>query len=91
MNVTRIKFRMRINNNIYNAIEDSIYLTKNGNEFVSLIHITNKITDFVPNEILSTKETVELLKTLSENVITPVVYETESALNKVLKENNNDK
>lgn len=86
LTVTRIKFKLMIKNTIYNAIEDSIYLTKDGGEFVSIIHVTNKVSDYIPNEVLSTKETFDLLKKLSEEVITPIVYSTEEMLLKALKE-----
>lgn len=84
INVTRIKFKMLFNNTYYTAIEDSMYLTKDGEEFVSMIHILGNAKEYVPEGILSTKEAQDLLTAISLTPITPVVYEMEDILNKVL-------
>ena len=84
VSVTRLKFKMNFKNTYYTAIEDSIYLTKDGEEFVSIIHILGKESNYTPVGILTSKEASDLLTSISSSPITPVVYEMEDILNKVL-------
>lgn len=86
INVTRIKYRMQINNVIYNAIEDSIILSKDTNELVSIVHITSRADSEIGNEILSTKEAVDLMNKLANNPIKDKVDNFDHKLNEVLTE-----
>lgn len=83
---TRIKIRLRINNIFFNAIEDAVFLTRDGEEYVSIIHITSRCDESLKNRILSTKESVDMISGLSETPIAPVVYKVEELLNESLKE-----
>ena len=87
INVTRIKFRMKIKDVVFNAIEDSLFLTKEGQEYISIIHITSLDNENINDNILSTKEAVDLMSNLSETPVTPIVYKTEEILTKALKKN----
>lgn len=89
--VTRIKFKIVLNNVCYQAIEDSIYLSKDGKEFVSVIHIIGKENSYVTQGVLSTKESIDLLTEISSTPITPVVYAMEDILNKVLGDEEDEK
>lgn len=87
---TRIKIRLKINNICFNAIEDAIFLTKDGEEYISIIHITSRCDESLNNRILSTKESVEMISGLSETPIAPVVYKVEELLNESLKDDINE-
>ena len=78
--------RLRINNIFFNAIEDAVFLTRDGEEYVSIIHITSRCDESLKNRILSTKESVDMISGLSETPIAPVVYKVEELLNESLKE-----
>lgn len=86
ISVTRIKFKMKIKNISYNAIEDSLYLTKDGLELVSIIHITSRSDTITQNDVLSTKEAVELLHDLAKNPVSDVADKYERVLNTVTKD-----
>ena len=87
---TRIKIRLKINNICFNAIEDAIFLTKDGEEYISIIHITSRCDESLNNRILSTKESVDMISGLSETPIAPVVYKVEELLNESLKDDINE-
>ena len=87
---TRIKIRLKINNVCFNAIEDAIFLTKDGEEYISIIHITSRCDESLNNRILSTKESVDMISGLSETPIAPVVYKVEELLNESLKDDINE-
>ncbi len=83
---TRIKIRLEINNVCFNAIEDALFLTREGEEYISIIHITSRCDEATNNRILSSKESAEILSGLSESSIAPVVYKVEELLNNSLKD-----
>ena len=83
---TRIKIRLNINNVCFNAIEDALFLTREGEEYISIIHITSRCDEATNNRILSSKESAEILSGLSSSSITPVVYKVEELLNNSLKD-----
>lgn len=83
---TRIKIRLNINNVCFNAIEDALFLTREGEEYISIIHITSRCDEATNNRILSSKESAEILSGLSESSIAPVVYKVEELLNESLKD-----
>lgn len=83
---TRIKIRLNINNVCFNAIEDALFLTKEGEEYISIIHITSRCDEATNNRILSSKESADIISGLSETPITPVVYKVEELLNNSLKD-----
>ena len=87
---TRIKIRLRINNVCFNAIEDSIFLTKEGEEYISIIHITSRCDEGIKDQVLSTKESVDLLSDISETPVAPLVYKVEEILGESLKDDENE-
>ncbi len=87
---TRIKIRLRINNILFNAIEDAVFLTRDGEEYVSIIHITSRCDESLNNKILSTKESIDIISGLSETPIAPVVFKVEELLNESLKDDINE-
>lgn len=87
---TRIKIRLRINNICFNAIEDSIFLTKEGEEYISIVHITSRCDEGVKDQVLSTKESVDLLSDISETPVAPIVYKVEEILSESLKDDENE-
>ena len=87
---TRIKIRLKVNNICFNAIEDAVFLTRDGEEYVSIIHITSRCDEATNNKILSTKESVDMISGLSETPVAPVVYKVEELLNNSLKEDINE-
>lgn len=88
---TRIKIRLRINNTYFNAVEDAVFLTREGEEYVSIIHILSRCDEDVNDRIISTKESVDIISGLSETPIAPVVYKVEELLNESLKDDVNEK
>ena len=87
INLTRIKFRMKIKNIVFNAVEDSIYLSKNQDELVSIIHITSIDNGNKNNEeVLSTKEAIDLMNNLARNPISKTADKYEKILNETLNE-----
>jgi hypothetical protein len=86
VSATRIKFKFRVKNTYFNAIEDSIYLTRDGEEYISIVHITSRADEATNDKILSTKESSDLLDSLSEMPVAPAVYKIEQLLNNSLKE-----
>ena len=66
--------------------EDSIYLTRDGEEYISIVHITSRADEATNDKILSTKESSDLLDSLSEMPVAPAVYKIEQLLNNSLKE-----
>ena len=87
---TRIKIRLKINNICFNAIEDSIFLTKEGEEYISIVHITSRCDEGVKDQVLSTKESVDLLSDISETPVAPIVYKVEEILSESLKDDENE-
>lgn len=86
VSATRIKFKLRVKNTYFNAIEDSIYLTRDGEEYISIVHITSRTDEATNDKILSTKESTDLLSSLAETPIAPAVYKVEELLNESLKD-----
>lgn len=87
---TRIKIRLKINNVYFNAIEDAVFLSKEGEEYVSIIHITSRCDETISNRILSTKESFDMISGLSETPVIPVVSKVEELLNNSLKDDYNE-
>ena len=88
---TRIKIRLKINNIYFNAVEDAVFLTKDAEEYISIIHITSRCDESLTNRILSTKESMDMISGLSETPIAPVVYKVEELLSESLKDDINEK
>jgi hypothetical protein len=88
---TRIKIRLRINNVCFNAVEDAVFLSREGEEYVSIIHILSRCDEEIVDRIISTKESVDIISGLSETPIAPVVYKVEELLNDSLKDDINEK
>ncbi len=82
---TRIKFKLKLKDEYYFAIEDSINLSKNHNELVSVIKILGLASKVENEPILSTQETIDIIKEFSQTPVTPIVYEIEELLNSVLE------
>ena len=84
IHVTRIKFRLRVKGKYFYAVEDSIYLHKDESELVSIIHLVGPVESIKEDNIISTKEVVDLVDNMSKEVIAPIVFETKEALNEAL-------
>ncbi len=88
--VNRIKFIININDCLYHAVEDSIYLTDKGKELVSIIHVTSRVNDDFDDGITSSIETSDLLKKLSELKFNTSINKALRNLEKAIEEANND-
>ena len=86
VNLTRIKYRLVVKGIEYNAVEDSLYLSKDSNELVSIIHITSRADEITNDGVLSTKEAVELMNELSRSSISKTVDKYDEILQEALKE-----
>lgn len=90
VSATRIKFHLNVKNTLFNAVEDSIFISASGEEFVSIIHITGVSNDSAYNEILSTKESVDLISSLAENEVSSLVEKTADIIEKALRIDNHE-
>ena len=64
---------------------------REGEEYVSIIHILSRCDEEIVDRIISTKESVDIISGLSETPIAPVVYKVEELLNDSLKDDINEK
>lgn len=86
----RIKFKIKLKDEIYFAVEDSLNLSQNHNELVSVIKILGQANLVDSNSILSTKQTIDLIKEFAKTPMTPIVKEMEALLNGVLENEEDD-
>lgn len=86
MNVSRFKFRLYIKGLYFNCLEDAIYLDKECNEYVSLVHVLGTDDEEVVSDIISTPESLSLLDDLSKKSATQIVYSTQDLLKKGLSD-----
>ncbi len=88
--VTKIKYRLNINNEYYNVIEDSINVVKDAG-LVSIIRIIGKATDKLDKDApLSTEEANSLINNLNNTNITKVIDDVEDIMNAVIGEETNE-
>lgn len=86
--VTKIKFRLAINNEYYQVIEDSIMIRKESG-LVSIIRILNKEGDVtIKDAPLSTKEANEIIDKLNNTNIKKTIDDVESTLDTLVGDNN---
>lgn len=82
--VTRLKYRMLINDEYYYVLEDSININKDA-DLVSVIRILNKTDEEVTREIpYSNQEVESVLDSLSITDIGSIISKTENILNTVV-------
>ncbi len=82
--VTKLKYRLLINEDYYYVMEDSININKDA-DLVSVIRILNKTSDgFKHDTPLSTHEAETLIDKLSVSDINDVIRKTENILNTVV-------
>lgn len=84
ISVTRLKFRLLINDTYYNVIEDSIYLNSD-TDLVSIIRICEK-SEEVKEQIFSTKESERIIESLNSTNIEQVIEKTKNILDTVIGE-----
>lgn len=90
ISVTRLKYRLLINDEYYYVLEDSIYINKDS-DLVSIIHILNKTDEVLTREVpLSNNEIEAALDSLNATDILSVVKKTENILNTVIGENDEE-
>lgn len=89
-NVNRIKFKLKINNILFNAVEDSMYLSEKDQSLVSIIHVTSRCDDDFDDGVISSVDTIKLLEELSNIRVTPTINKALKELDKALKDTNND-
>lgn len=78
--VTKIKYRLKINEEYYYVIEDSIYQQKES-DLISVIHVLYKVGETVDSSIpLSTQEMQDTLNELTKKDITGLLDSTEEML-----------
>lgn len=86
INITKLKYRLLINEDYYYVMEDSININKDA-DLVSVIRIINKIEDGLKHDTpLSTYEAETLLDKLSVSDINDVIHKTENILKVVVGE-----
>ncbi len=90
LNINRIKFKLLLKDEVYFAIEDSINLSTDDNELVSVIKILGLASKVDSSPILSTQQTIDLMKEFAQTPVTPIVYEIEELLNSVLEKEEKD-
>lgn len=84
VSVTKIKYRLLINEDYYYVMEDSININKDA-DLVSVIRIINKTSDgFKHDTPLSTHEAETLIDKLSVSDISGVISKTENILNVIV-------
>lgn len=82
--VTKLKYRMLINDDYYYVMEDSININKDA-DLVSVIRVLNKIDESARKDIpLSTNEAETMLDSLSSSDIKDIMNKTENILNTVV-------
>ena len=81
--VTRLKFRLLINDTYYNVMEDSIYL--NGDtDLVSIIRVCEKNQEVGEDAVFSTYEATKIIETLSTTNIEAVIEKTKNILDTII-------
>lgn len=86
MMVTKIKYRMNVNNEYYNVIEDSINVIKD-DCLVSIIRVISKANEKENKDTpLSTEEANSLIDNLHSTNITKVIEDVEDIMNAVVGE-----
>ena len=83
VSVTRLKFRLLINDTYYNVMEDSIYLSGE-TDLVSIIRICEKNEEGSENAMFSTYEATKIIETLSTTNIESVIEKTKNILDTVV-------
>lgn len=83
MSVTRLKFRLLINDTYYNVMEDSIYLSGE-TDLVSIIRICEKNEEGGENAMFSTYEATKIMETLSTTNIESVIDKTKNILDTII-------
>lgn len=84
ISVTKLKYRLLINDDYYYVMEDSININKDA-DLVSVIRILNKVNEEKEVDTpLSTKEVDAILDSLSTSDITEIMNKTERILNTVV-------
>lgn len=83
VSVTRLKFRLLINDTYYNAMEDSIYLSGE-TDLVSIIRICEKDEEGNENAMFSTYEATKIMETLSTTNIASVIDKTKNILDTII-------
>ena len=87
VSVTKLKYRLLINDDYYYVMEDSININ-NDSDLVSVIRIINKTSDgFKHDTPLSTHEAETLIDKLSVSDIENLISKTENILNTVVGKN----
>ena len=90
MMVTKIKYRLNVNNEYYNVIEDSLNVVKD-DCLVSIIRVIGKATEKEnKNAPLSTEEANSLIHNLNNTNITKVIDDVEDIMNAVVGEVENE-
>lgn len=90
LSVTKIKYRLLINDEYYYVMEDSININKDA-DLASVIRILNKTDEALSREVpLSTHEAESLIDKLSTSDIMSVINKTENILNTVVGEDEED-
>lgn len=84
ISVTRLKYRLLINEDYYYVLEDSININKDA-DLLSVIRILNKTDEAVTRDIPLSKQEVEsVLDTLNTTDINTMMTKTENILNTVI-------
>lgn len=82
--VTKLKYRLLINDDYYYVMEDSININKDA-DLVSVIRVLNKIDESARKDVpLSTSEAENMLDNLSNSDIRDIMNKTENILNTVV-------
>jgi hypothetical protein len=89
VSVTRLKFRLLINDSYYNVMEDSIYLSGE-TDLVSIIRICEKNKEGNENAMFSTYEATKIMETLSTTNIESVIEKTKNILDTVVGDETNE-
>lgn len=88
--VTKLKYRLLINDDYYYVMEDSININKDA-DLVSVIRVLNKIDESARKDVpLSTNEAETMLDNLSTSNICDVMDKTENILNTVVGKDEKD-
>ena len=84
ISVTRLKYRLLINDDYYYVLEDSININKDA-DLLSVIRILNKTDEAVSRDVPLSKQEVEsVLDTLNTTDINTMMTKTENILNTVI-------
>lgn len=88
--VTKLKYRLLINDDYYYVMEDSININKDA-DLVSVIRVLNKIDESARKDVpLSTNEAESMLDNLSNSDIRDIMNKTENILNTVVGKDEED-